>query len=756
MRYEKVYLNTDKPYYISGDKILFSVYVVSYGDNLPSGKNGILYLNLIDSNNELILDEKVKLTGGTGSGFISIPPQLKSGSYTFLMFTKDMVNFNRSMPSQNIGIININDKYVKKEDSGKLSAEFFPEGGNLVSNHLNQVAVELQNFSDGLRGLVVDEFENTVAIVDDIKDGYGKFKIFPNDSSTYTALFINEKDTMYFDLGKSSSDMLTIKLTDLDKDTISVFLNLGYNFEQDKVGFLLQNKGRVIFSNEQRVTGRKMKFLLPKGDLPNGLNQIVIYDSERKILSERIFYLEDESKMDLDVIMSDNTFNTNEEIEFSLRINNNNNDNSKLFASVSVKNLNYFEENSISRIDYDLNLFSEINFIPLSLDFYTHVKNIDFLDNFLLTKKIETFNVDEFFRGNTKMKFQDADNLNSIIVSGKVYDSRTNELVIDSTIYCTVLGSAQQFYISPINAKGEFKIEIKEFNGTADIILKLANVDEKQTNIMYILDKSIADSTYVVSDTRSYLPPQRYANSLIEFQKENQIIKRVYYPDQVRKNLQSLNSFSNGLFKNYDFSRDMREYVVLKNFEEVVRELIPGAVIKVNKSNKSKRLLIRLLDDKKGLLAPIGDNPLVLIDGLPVYNQEQIFLIEPEDLSFVKLINKKVFINGKFFDGILEIETDNKDYYMRNTTNHSYTNISGFSLKDQIKDVSLLPDRSTSDKLPDFRSILYWNPEVIIEPGKVETLKFSTSDDIGDFLVEVQGMNNLGNPIYFKKIISVK
>src|ERR1700730_7407203 len=51
---EKLYLQFDKPYYAIGDTIWFKAYLFNAAYLLPSGKSGLLYIELDDDNNKTI------------------------------------------------------------------------------------------------------------------------------------------------------------------------------------------------------------------------------------------------------------------------------------------------------------------------------------------------------------------------------------------------------------------------------------------------------------------------------------------------------------------------------------------------------------------------------------------------------------------------------------------------------------------------------------------------------------------------------
>ena len=59
-------------------------------------------------------------------------------------------------------------------------------------------------------------------------------------------------------------------------------------------------------------------------------------------------------------------------------------------------------------------------------------------------------------------------------------------------------------------------------------------------------------------------------------------------------------------------------------------------------------------------------------------------------------------------------------------------------------------------RLPDFRNLLYWNPEVTTSATGAANLSFYTSDQAGRYLVVVQGLTKAGLAGSSTQILEVK
>ncbi|MFN8242350.1 MAG: hypothetical protein U0X39_16565 [Bacteroidales bacterium] len=91
--WEEVYLQTDRPEYISGEEIWFSTYLINRKDNSPSELSRIVYVELLNSRNVAVAQKRLDAVNGFGSGEILLPDTLATGVYTLKAYTGWMKNF---------------------------------------------------------------------------------------------------------------------------------------------------------------------------------------------------------------------------------------------------------------------------------------------------------------------------------------------------------------------------------------------------------------------------------------------------------------------------------------------------------------------------------------------------------------------------------------------------------------------------------------------------------------------------------------
>ncbi|MEJ7559054.1 MAG: Plug domain-containing protein [Pedobacter sp.] len=90
---EKVYLQTDKPYYVVGDTIWFKGYVTIGNKHQLSAMSGALYVDLITESDSLAVALKLPVTSGMSKGnFVLADSSFREGNYRLRAYTQWMRN----------------------------------------------------------------------------------------------------------------------------------------------------------------------------------------------------------------------------------------------------------------------------------------------------------------------------------------------------------------------------------------------------------------------------------------------------------------------------------------------------------------------------------------------------------------------------------------------------------------------------------------------------------------------------------------
>jgi len=91
---EKIYLHLDKPYYVAGEDIWFKAYVTVGQFNFLSAISKVMYVELINNENEIVQARRLPVVSGLAIGDFKLPDTLGEGNYRIRAYTNWMRNFD--------------------------------------------------------------------------------------------------------------------------------------------------------------------------------------------------------------------------------------------------------------------------------------------------------------------------------------------------------------------------------------------------------------------------------------------------------------------------------------------------------------------------------------------------------------------------------------------------------------------------------------------------------------------------------------
>ena len=313
---EKVYLHFDNTGYFMGEKMWFTAYVVRADGHRPGVRSRVLYVELLNPGGDVVQRRKLKIDErGHAHGDLSLDSLYGTGFYEVRAFTRYMSNwggaacFSRvfpvfrapSSPGAYEPVIDERSYRRRLPDfrepdtlhRSRLNVSFYPEGGRLVSGLRSRVAFQVSDgggrhvsadgeLLDGEGRVVVRGFSDstgrgvfTVPASCDglrfrLRDARGRFKEFP--------------------LPESSSEGCVLELPPSLDDSLRFSVRGTASYRDRLLGYMLMNYGRVWSCDTFRVGSGYHKSYL-RDSLPEGVNQLTVFDGRGRILCERLFFL---------------------------------------------------------------------------------------------------------------------------------------------------------------------------------------------------------------------------------------------------------------------------------------------------------------------------------------------------------------------------------------------------------------------------------------------------------------------------------
>ena len=125
---EKIYVQTDKPYYSAGEDIWFKAYLLNAMTLLPNALSQFVYVELIDKRDSVISRVKIKNDSLGFAGHIKLKPEIPTGHYSLCAYTYWMQNTGKDFFFKKDILIgnNIDDRIVSKVNYGTPVNGFIP------------------------------------------------------------------------------------------------------------------------------------------------------------------------------------------------------------------------------------------------------------------------------------------------------------------------------------------------------------------------------------------------------------------------------------------------------------------------------------------------------------------------------------------------------------------------------------------------------------------------------------------------------
>ncbi len=178
-------------------------------------------------------------------------------------------------------------------------------------------------------------------------------------------------------------------------------------------------------------------------------------------------------------------------------------------------------------------------------------------------------------------------------------------------------------------------------------------------------------------------------------------------------------------------------YIKLPVMEEIFRELVRTVIVYRNKG----ALKLGVIDASTREI--IGDRPLFLLDGVPQFDHGSILEIDPNLLEYIHVVDSKYFVGELEFDGIIDMRSRHGNYadfvFPSNTLTYRFQSCNNLA-DPALQKRSFESVKIQESHLPDFRTRLYWNPEVITDESGRAEFSFTMPDVPGFYRVEVNAI----------------
>ncbi|MCX2742087.1 hypothetical protein [Pontibacter anaerobius] len=189
------------------------------------------------------------------------------------------------------------------------------------------------------------------------------------------------------------------------------------------------------------------------------------------------------------------------------------------------------------------------------------------------------------------------------------------------------------------------------------------------------------------------------------------------------------------------------EYVTFNSVEEAIRE----ATTNLRLSKKKDRYVVRLLYVRPGVKRMMKGEPIYLIDGVVVKSMEEILALDLNDIASFELawMEESLYAGNLGFvaeNGMFAVYTKSGEARER-LKEKGYPVLFGQYNRPKEFVPASFSETESIKSAPDFRQLVYWEPQLQLNADGTASFSFLTSDETGTFVIKVQGQTAEGVPV---------
>jgi len=760
---EKVYLHFDKPQYAAGENIWFKAYVTSAISHLPTEVSWNLYVELINNEKEILDSLTLFIENGVTHGNFSLNWDLKPGSYRVRAYTEWMRNnvqdffykkdFKVVNPTYSEGLDDIPKETLS---TNKPIIDFLPEGGDLIDGIPTKIAIKATNlYGRGIpvSGTIINKKGKEVTNFESDELGYALCFFKPSIEESYLALI--KGDTFHLPEVKSTGAAIRLTHSHIS-DNVHIAVQ-SKNIDLKEGTLVIHRRGQFLFSKTCQ-NSTSMIVVIKKSSLETGIIHITFFDKNKMPLSERLIFpnpptnendititsdkdiYEKRSKVTLELGSKSVTIHAasitiNPQIESSFEKDAENIENYLLLSSDLKGKIeapdSYFAGTEASYMALDLLMLTH----GWSRFNWTSLLNNDFSPQFLPEqglkirgKAINYYNEKNLKEPSIGLTIPSIGVLNETfkINEGGVFQITGLELMDSTMIYMQAYreknGKIKKYQSAKIELESPPRPDISQIpNNNSDIAPDVIEKAKKleQISKAYFLDERLTELEEVVVTGKSLKQEEMDKRTLLYSRPSNRLI------------LDSI-PFVSAALSVFDLLQQVPGITITGAFPEQTAQI-------------------------RGIGSFSGSPPIYLLDGMPV-DLGAIQTIPVNIVEFIDVLKgpAAAIFGSRGAGGAIIVYTrrggpnyqDERPTGLLSFTHPGYHQAKEF--------YSPQYDMQREEHIiPDFRSTLYWNPNLKFENNNAEAT-FYSSDEAGNFVIRVEGIYINGTPFFKESFINVE
>jgi len=326
--------------------------------------------------------------------------------------------------------------------------------------------------------------------------------------------------------------------------------------------------------------------------------------------------------------------------------------------------------------------------------------------------------------------------INGHIITGLILN-KENKIQPNISTFLSTPSKNINLYPFESNEEGKVFYEMIDFYGEKKILIQ---VPGDTSNIYKIKVDNPFYSSYPPSDLGTFKLKNALEKTILSRSMAMQASTLYFKEENQKLILPTIDSVS--FFGKPNEAYYLDDYTRFQVMEEVLREYVPTVWVR----KKKDQFHFMLIDQINKSV--FQENPLILLDGVPIFHVNKIMEIDPLKIKKLEVINKQFFM-GKFsFKGIVSFKTYNGDLSDLDLDPKIFSlDYEGLQINKEFFSPKYETIQKRESRLPDPRWALFWDPKITTDDHGKYKVEFYTSDVEGSFQMNIQGLTQQGDPV---------
>jgi hypothetical protein len=325
---------------------------------------------------------------------------------------------------------------------------------------------------------------------------------------------------------------------------------------------------------------------------------------------------------------------------------------------------------------------------------------------------------------------------NGHIIKGIVMNSKTGTPTPRVDAFISVPSSRSQFRQTTSDEQGRVKFEAYDFYGSDELIVQ---TNPREDSIYHIDIANPFSSKYSVAVPPDLPVPSKNSPTLLEQHIHSQV-QRIYDGTRLSQfDMQYVDT--NPFYIVPDEKYLLDDYVRFQTMEEVLREYVHS----MNVVRRRNNFQVYLFNRPENTVFP--DEPLILIDGVPFFYTNELIHQDPMKIKRLDLINREYALGYHTYEGVVNLTTFHGDLEGIVLNPHAVVlDYPGIPERREFFERQYTTEEQINSRMPDYRTLLYWSPEITLDTEQKKRISFFSSDLPGKYALVVQGISKNGLP----------